>query len=192
MRCCWPFSQETLTEPLLTEKKSIHEILELIQKQIRAKYAQANQFNVKAKESEFAAKRALSEDNRILAKHHITEKHRLLKLYSTYLNEITNLKQLDETLVTASRSLEMSKQLSLATMTLDDLLKSMPKDSDELLQKIRFQTEDVQIHANLFAKEYEPNDNMIEDEIDLLLNEELPSVPITISSTNKTSAMTLL
>jgi hypothetical protein len=73
--------------------------------------------------------------------------------------------------------LELQKELSSASITLDDILKSMPKDADYIMEKIREQTQDVQYQNKMFSPD-EIEESAIEDEIELLLSQQLPQAPL--------------
>lgn len=156
-------------------------------KRIRAQYHQAKQAKIKADECYNCACMALSpgkEKDLVLARHYLTEKERLLRLQSQHLSEISNCKNLSETLMTASRNLELSRQLSSASLTLDDLLKAMPKDAEIIIDKINEQMSDVQHQTSVLTEEPTTtaaggSGNNIDDEIELIMAQELPSVPAT-------------
>lgn len=117
----------------------------------------------------------------VLARHYLTEKERLLRLQSQHLSEISNCKVLSETLMTASRNLELGRQLSSASLTLDDLLKAMPKDAEIIMDKINEQMSEVQYQTSVLTEEpittVGCSGNNIDDEIELIMAQELPSVP---------------
>ncbi len=163
-------------EPLLSsEKKSVSEIVESVQKRIRALFAQANQAKIRSNECTNLA--AMNINDLVLAKHHMREKHMYLRIQEQNLNEISNLNALVQTLNNASRNLELQKELSSASITLDDILKSMHKDADYIMEKIREQTQDVQYQNKMFTPEG-IEESAIEDEIELLLRQQLPQAPL--------------
>ncbi len=170
-------------EPLLSsEKKSVFEIVESVQKRIRALFAQANQAKIRSNECANLA--AMNINDLVLAKHHMKEKHMYLRIQEQNLNEISNLNALVYTLNTASRNLELQKELSSASVTLDDILKSMPKDAEYIMEKIREQTQDVQYQNKMLSPE-EIEESAIEDEIELLLRQQLPTVPQALENKGK-------
>ncbi len=184
LNCCFPTLANADTEqPLLfSQSLPVHEINEYLQKLIRASYAQANQFKINAVQAENCARAALNavpEPDKILARHYIVEKRRCLNKYSQYLSEINNTKMLSDTLLTASRNLEMSRQLSATTVTLGELLKSMPKDAEGIMETLREQTSEVKHYSKIQSTPLDLNEEegAIEDELEILLNEQYPSVP---------------
>lgn len=187
LNCCFPTLANADTEqPLLfSQSLPVHEINEYLQKLIRASYAQANQFKINAVQAENCARAALNaaEPDKILARHYIVEKRRCLNKYSQYLSEINNTKMLSDTLLTASRNLEMSRQLSATTVTLGELLKSMPKDAEGIMETLREQTSEVHHYSKIQSTPLDLNEEegAIEDELEILLNEQYQSVPTTTS-----------
>lgn len=201
LSCCFPTASTPLDteQPLLfSQSLPVHEINEYLQKLIRASYAQANQFKINAVQAENCARAALNaaEPDKILARHYIVEKRRCLNKYSQYLSEINNTKMLSDTLLTASRNLEMSRQLSATTVTLGELLKSMPKDAEGIMETLREQTSEVK-HYSKIQSDLNEEEDAIKDEMEILLNEPYPSVPATtttsgIESKNKVEQVGLL
>jgi 5-bromo-4-chloroindolyl phosphate hydrolysis protein len=111
----------------------------------------------------------------------LVKKRQYLSKYSQYLSEINNTSILSDTLLAASRNLEMSRQLSATTVTLGELLKSMPKDAEGIMETLREQTSEVHHYSKIQSTPLDLNEeeSVIEDELEVLLNEQYPSVPIT-------------
>ena len=180
LSCCFPALNTAAAEqPLLfSQSLPVYEINDFLQKLIRASYAQANQFKINAIQAENCARAALKqqEPDKILARHHLVEKRRCLSKYSQYLSEINNTKALSDTLLSASRNLEMSRHLSAATITLGDLLKSMPKDAEGIMETLREQTSEVHHYSKIQSTPLDLNEE-VDDELEVLLSEQFPSVP---------------
>lgn len=188
MFCCFgpfrPYGPEAKT-PLLEESASdsVESLLKRLNLMIRVKRAQSDQYRVDALENRSRMKQSATQMDRTGSTHYCIEARKSDHYYAQALKQSSNLQDVYRTIHNAVVNLEIAKNLSASTLTLDELQKEMPTERlGEIMDTFRDRAFDVDQQSNILAQndDFDLNQEDVDAEVAQLfaINLDLPNVPV--------------